>query len=121
MSGGPAAERGERIAQAGEQRLARVESLRALAALGVVVGHLWAISLGRGANAAERVSGPLPRRMIFLLTYGVWVFFGLSGYLLFWPFVRRHFGDDGPIDLARYARNRVLRILPLYFVAVVGL
>ncbi|MFL5843966.1 MAG: acyltransferase family protein [Solirubrobacteraceae bacterium] len=104
------------VAQAGERRLARVESVRALAALGVVVGHLWATSQGFDGEA---ILGSLPRRLVFGLTFGVWVFFGLSGYLLFWPFVRRQFGDGGPIDLGRYARNRVLRILPLYYAAVV--
>jgi peptidoglycan/LPS O-acetylase OafA/YrhL len=104
------------VAQAGERRLARVESVRALAALGVVAGHLWATSQGFDYEA---VIGTLPRRLVFGLTFGVWVFFGLSGYLLFWPFVRRQFGDAGPIDLRRYARNRALRILPLYYAAVV--
>jgi peptidoglycan/LPS O-acetylase OafA/YrhL len=104
------------VAQAGERRLARVESVRALAALGVVVGHLWATSQGFDGEA---VIGSLPRRLVFGLTFGVWVFFGLSGYLLFWPFVRRQFQDGGPIDLGRYARNRALRILPLYYAAVV--
>lgn len=104
------------VAQAGERRLARVESVRALAALGVVVGHLWATSQGFDA---ETVIGTLPRRLVFGLTFGVWVFFGLSGYLLFWPFVKRQFGGGGPIDLRRYARNRALRILPLYYAAVV--
>lgn len=47
------------------------------------------------------------------------MFFGLSGYLLFWPFVRRDYAGAGPVDLGRYARNRVLRIAPLYYVAVV--
>jgi peptidoglycan/LPS O-acetylase OafA/YrhL len=46
----------------------------------------------------------------------VWTFFALTGYLLFWPFVR-----GGPIDLRRYALNRVLRILPLYYLVVVVL
>jgi peptidoglycan/LPS O-acetylase OafA/YrhL len=30
----------------------------------------------------------------------VYLFFALSGYLLFWPFVRRAFADGGRIDLA---------------------
>lgn len=115
MSGPTAAERGEQVLQAGEPRLARVESVRALAALGVVVGHLWVTSHG---FAAEPILGTLPRRLVFGLTYGVWVFFGLTGYLLFWPFVRRHFAGER-LDLRRYARNRVLRILPLYWFAVV--
>ena len=45
-------------------------------------------------------------------------FFALSGYLLFWPFVRRDYGSGGAIDLRRYALDRALRILPLYYFAV---
>src|SRR5204863_6915466 len=43
------------------------------------------------------------------------------GYLLFWPFVRALWGDGGRIALGRYALNRALRILPLYYVAIVVL
>ena len=52
--------------------------------------------------------------------YGVWLFFALTGYLLFWPFVRSTLAGGGTIDLRRYALNRVLRILPLYYVVVGG-
>src|SRR5438128_1919926 len=116
MTADVAARPGERIGQAGERRLARVESVRALAALGVVVGHLWATA---HAFAAQPILGTLPRKLVFGLTSGVWVFFGLTGYLLFWPFVRRQFNRGGAIDVRRYARNRALRILPLYYFAVV--
>jgi peptidoglycan/LPS O-acetylase OafA/YrhL len=48
--------------------------------------------------------------------FGVYVFFCLSGYLLFRPFVRQAWGDGGQVSLRRYAVNRALRILPLYYV-----
>lgn len=51
--------------------------------------------------------------------FGVFFFFGLTGYLLFWPFAKQHFGSGDSIDLRRYAVNRALRILPLYYVVVV--
>ncbi|MCW2991018.1 MAG: acyltransferase 3 [Solirubrobacterales bacterium] len=119
MAAEVSAQGGERVSQAGEQRLARVESMRALAAVSVVIGHLWATA--HGFDHPDYILGTLPRRMVFGLTYGVWVFFGLTGYLLFWPFVRRQFNSGGAIDLRRYAYNRALRILPLYYVAVVFL
>jgi peptidoglycan/LPS O-acetylase OafA/YrhL len=109
---------GERVIQAGERRLARVESMRALAALSVVVGHLWATAHGFNAGL---IYGNLWRKLLFGGTLGVWVFFTLTGYLLFWPFVRRDYGGGGRIDLRAYARNRALRILPLYWFAVVFL
>jgi peptidoglycan/LPS O-acetylase OafA/YrhL len=60
----------------------------------------------------------LTSKIMFGGGFGVYLFFGLSGYLLFWPFARRHFGGGDPIDLRRYAINRAVRILPLYYVVV---
>lgn len=117
MAAEVSAQGGERVTQAGESRLARVESVRALAALGVVIGHLWATA--HGFDNPDYIIGTLPRRLVFGLSYGVWVFFGLTGYLLFWPFVRRQFDGAGPIHVRRYLFNRALRILPLYYFAVI--
>jgi peptidoglycan/LPS O-acetylase OafA/YrhL len=102
---------GAKVVQAGEARSARIESLRALAALSVLVGHVWLFSHG-GAGSAY------PERLVAAGRYGVWLFFALTGYLLFWPFVRSRLAGGGPIDLRRYALNRALRILPLYYVVV---
>ena len=101
------------VNQAGELRSARVESLRALAAAGVVVAHVYGAS-----HRYEPVHG-VPGRVVASGAFSVYLFFVLSGYLLFWPFARRAFGDGEPIDVRRYAVNRGLRILPLYYVAVV--
>src|SRR5258705_490666 len=105
-----------RVDQAGEQRVARVESLRALAALGVLVGHVWGAHYAFGPQAR----GTLLARTIFGGGYGVYVFFALSGYLLFRPLVAATF-DGGRVDLRRYAINRLLRTLPLYYAVVVVL
>src|SRR2546423_3037352 len=102
------------IDQAGEERLARFESLRALAALGVVVGHAWGIHQAFGAGAYRT----FPERIVTGGGYGVFVFFALSGYLLFRPLARAAFGGGERVDLAGYARNRALRILPLYYAVV---
>lgn len=104
------------VVQAGTTRSARVESLRAIAALGVLVGHVWLyVHLYRltGASYLGRVlaTGGL----------GVQLFFCLSGYLIFRPFARRYFAAGGPIGLRTYALNRALRIVPLYLVAVIAL
>jgi peptidoglycan/LPS O-acetylase OafA/YrhL len=109
-------EREGTIIQAGEVRSARLESLRALAALGVMAGHIF----GQSRNyAGSRTLDTFFHRVLFGGGFGVFVFFGLTGYLLFWPFARCHFGGGAPIDLRRYALNRALRILPLYYAAVV--
>ena len=46
---------------------------------------------------------------------GVWVFFALSGYLLYRPFLA------GNVDLRSYALKRAARILPGYYVALLAL
>lgn len=48
---------------------------------------------------------------------GVDLFFVLSAFLLALPFLDEAAGG-GPVDLARYARRRALRILPAYWAAV---
>src|SRR4051794_38940579 len=105
-----------RVVQAGEVRPARIESLRALAALGVLEGHVYGWA-HHWDNAY--LYGSFIHRVILGGGSGVFVFFALSGYLLFWPFAKQQFGEGTTIDLRRYALNRILRILPLYFAAVV--
>lgn len=97
------------VSQAGELRSARIESLRALAALSVLAYHslLYSKQLHPSTSAVnEAVLGG---------AFGVFFFFTLSGYLLFWPFVKAIFGGGRRINLGRYAINRALRILPLYY------
>jgi peptidoglycan/LPS O-acetylase OafA/YrhL len=106
------------VIQAGEVRSSRIESLRALAALAVLEGHVWGYAHNWDPYA---LYGSFARRTILGGGSGVFIFFALSGYLLFWPFAKQHFGGGTKIDLRRYALNRVLRILPLYYVAVVTL
>ena len=65
-----------------ELRSARIESLRAIAALGVLVGHEFVVARGlRFDSYLDRV--------ILGGGFGVDLFFALTGYLLFWPFARR--------------------------------
>src|SRR5581483_2289701 len=51
----------------------------------------------------------------------IYVFFALSGYLIFRPFARRDYGGGEPVDLRKYALNRVVRLLPIYYVAMIYL
>lgn len=92
----------------------QVESLRALAAVGVLLGHAY--GLGHGFVATR-----LQDKVALGGLMGVFLFFVLTGYLLFWPFARRDFGNGARVHLRDYARNRAVRILPLYYVAVVVL
>jgi peptidoglycan/LPS O-acetylase OafA/YrhL len=89
--------------------------LRALAALGVLVGHAWGWSHGYDPAA---IYGTYHARLFLSGGFGVFLFFALSGYLLYLPFARGAFGDRGNVELGRYAANRALRILPLYYVVM---
>jgi peptidoglycan/LPS O-acetylase OafA/YrhL len=52
------------------------------------------------------------------LSVGVWIFFAVSGFLLYRPFVAaRAAGRPGP-RLGDFARRRALRILPAYWLAL---
>lgn len=119
MSPGAAAATAHRgaaaIDQAGETRSARVESLRAFAALAVLVGHVYA-----GALGFTNLFSPFSHRLGIGGGLGVYLFFVLSGFLLFRPWARQIHGGAG-VDLRRYARNRALRILPLYYAILVVL
>ncbi len=107
--------RGDAISQAGELRSARVESLRALAALGVLFGHVYGFAHGFGPVTTSSFW----HRVLLGGGFGVYLFFVLSGYLLYWPFAKRSFGGGEQISLSRYALNRALRILPLYYAVMV--
>lgn len=104
-----------RVVQAGESRSARVESLRALAALGVLEAHAFGYS--RAWNE-EAIYGTFFDRLFLVSGSTVILFFALTGYLLFHPFARRWFAAGERIDIRRYSANRALRILPLYFAAI---
>jgi peptidoglycan/LPS O-acetylase OafA/YrhL len=103
----------KQVLQAGELRSARVESLRALAALSVFAFHSYSISHASNQLVFLNGVGPIFRSG----QYGVGLFFCLTGYLLYWPFVKR-MRSGGSIELRRYLRNRALRILPLYYLSV---
>jgi len=105
------------IVQAGEPRSARLESIRAIAALAVLGSHVFAYAHGW----APTIFQGFLHRSIMGGGLGVQLFFALSGYLLYRAFVRRDFGQGAPVDLRTYGRNRALRILPLYYAAVVTL
>ena len=87
-----------------------------MAALSVVFCHVWLYSHDFVGGAFRGIG-----RFGAGLGLGVMLFFALTGYLLYRPFARRDFGGGGPVRLVTYARNRALRILPLYWVTVVVL
>ena len=86
------------------------DGFRAAAALSVLLLHVAGAS---GETQRNRTLGPYLAR----LDVGVAVFFLISGFLLYRPFVAAHLaGDRAPAALP-FFRRRFLRIYPAYWVA----
>jgi peptidoglycan/LPS O-acetylase OafA/YrhL len=93
------------------QRVASLTGIRAVAALLVMATHA-AYTTGKYTHG---YLGLVYSRM----EIGVPIFFVLSGFLLFGPWVRAAAGDRPPPSVARYAWHRVRRIMPAYVITVV--
>ncbi len=91
-----------------------MESLRAIAALLVLVSHAVGYSHGY-----QTIFDTYWHRLMYSTGNGVYLFFALSGYLLFLPFARHYWGEVARPRLGRYALNRAVRILPLYYAATI--
>lgn len=87
-----------------------VEGLRALAASAVVVYH--AVTLV-GRDGAGRIYTP-----VAVLDMGVSVFFVISGFLIYRPFVAAATAGRAPLAAHRFWWRRVLRIVPAYWTAL---
>src|ERR1700730_4577740 len=97
--------------QTSGSRLPALDALRAVGAIAVVATHVgfWT------AATADPFWGGLVAR----LNVGVAIFFVLSGFLLFRPFVRSAAGQTPVPDTNRYLVRRAVRILPAYWLAVI--
>lgn len=87
-----------------------MDSCRGLAALSVLLYHLSGVDPDLRADAV----GPLQDG----LRMGVQIFFVLSGFLLYRPFVAARRGKGRQVAIKRYAWSRVLRIVPGYWFAL---
>ena len=94
------------------QHLQAIDGLRGMAILLVVLPHV---------QLTDTLPGPeIVQKTVFSLGHGVELFFVLSGFGLALPLLRSiNETSSGQIDLATYAFNRVFRIVPLYYVALV--
>lgn len=94
----------------GNPRFPLLDAMRAFAALAIVVTHVSGLT---GFNT-DNVLGAYTAR----LNFGVTLFFLLSGFLLYRPFVAARLEGRPPIRIRDYVRRRVLRIVPAYWVAL---
>ena len=98
-------------------RTPALDGLRAIAALSIVCLHVWLY--GQPDPSRPRRTGVL-EQVVFELRLGLVLFFVLSGYLLYRAFAAAALRRTEPVDLAAYARRRVGRIVPAYYLALVG-
>jgi len=112
MTASGAVDQGGLEAVAGVDRVPSLTGVRALAALLVVATHA-AYTTGKYTHG---YLGLVFSRM----EIGVPIFFSLSGFLLFGPWVRAAVSGSAAPSLRRYARNRVRRIMPAYVVTVLA-
>jgi peptidoglycan/LPS O-acetylase OafA/YrhL len=90
-----------------------LDGMRALAAYGVLATHAG-FNSGRSLDA-----GPFAP-FLARLDFGVTVFFLLSGFLLYRPFALAALADRPAPRVGRFYLRRALRILPAYWLAVLG-
>ena len=88
-----------------------MDSLRAIAALAVLGTHA---AFFAGLYAGNSDLAPYAAR----LEVGVAVFFLISGFLLYRPFVLARIEGRPPMAIRAYAWRRFLRIVPAYWVAL---
>lgn len=95
-----------------ERRFPCLDGIRAVAALLVVVTHVG------GRTGRNELVGPIPELTNQLGALGVSIFFALSGFLLYRPFVAADLAGERAPGTGPYLRRRLLRIVPAYWVAL---
>jgi peptidoglycan/LPS O-acetylase OafA/YrhL len=95
----------------GNPRFALFDSLRGLAAMAIVAFHVASITGWLSTRVAGDVVAVLGPRSLTL-------FFVISGFLLYRPFVAARAKGKPLPSVRRYGRRRVLRIVPAYWVAL---
>lgn len=94
------------------RRFAPLDGLRAVGALMVVLTH---VSAHTATSLTEPFGGLLAR-----FDSGVALFFVISGFLLYRPYVAARLAGTPPPDVRGYFWRRALRILPVLWIAVAG-
>jgi peptidoglycan/LPS O-acetylase OafA/YrhL len=114
-SGAPKSPLEQAVSPSFGARLAGIEGMRALAASTILVYHVWLNAPPDGDPASF---GYLTRFMPDL-AFGVTLFFTLSGFLLYRPFVSALVRGRPRPGFVRYLRNRALRIAPAYWAILI--
>jgi peptidoglycan/LPS O-acetylase OafA/YrhL len=87
--------------------------MRAIAVMCVLVVH--------AAGAARLVNGSLGGSLLAHLNIGVAIFFLISGFLLYRPFIASRSSTAAPPRIGDYVKRRLLRIYPAYWLVLITL
>jgi peptidoglycan/LPS O-acetylase OafA/YrhL len=90
----------------GHPRFPLIDSLRAIAAIAVVICHAGGLTVTPAAGFVSHAE------------VGVAIFFAISGFLLYRPFVSARLNGARRSALSSYLRRRILRIVPAYWLAL---
>ena len=90
-------------------RFPLIDGMRAIAVACVVVVHV---------AAQYRIGDSLDGRLLSHLNLGVTIFFLISGFLLYRPFIAHRTGGPPAPRALDYFRRRALRILPAYWLVL---
>ena len=90
----------------GHPRFPLIDSLRAIAAIAVVLCHAGGLVVASGAGFISHAEA------------GVALFFAISGFLLYRPFVSARLNGAPRSAIVTYLRRRILRIVPAYWLAL---
>ena len=106
-----------------QHRSARIDGLRALAATLVFTFHAWWILSPEGViNRIADAGAPAQLANSAALrfgTVGVSLFYVISGFLLYRPFVAARFSDSPQPNPLAYLARRAARILPAYWASLI--
>lgn len=84
------------------------------------IGMIMVMTNHAAFSSNLRAKAPMLNSFIARFDISIPVFFMVSGFLLFLPFVGKMFADAPPPALRPYARNRFIRVMPAYWLALAG-
>ena len=100
-----------------QRRDAALDGLRGIAALMVFAIHIWIYQL---PNTVELRRDSWEKTLLFEGRVAFVMFFVLSGYLLYRAFARAAVRGSEPVNVRSYLVRRAARIVPAYYVAILG-
>ena len=100
-----------------QRRYAALDGLRGIAALAVFAIHVWIYQL---PNTVELRRDSWEKTLLFEGRVAFVMFFVLSGYLLYRAFARAALRQGEPVNVRSYLVRRAARIVPAYYVAILG-